>query len=86
MHSLGVYGMIIGCDIMKEIGLIIDFANEQISWKENDREMKSHNCTKNDSFNIKDPKGVDKLVGQLSGNNYKKIMEAKYEKADIKNK
>jgi hypothetical protein len=83
-HSLGVYDMIIGCDIMQEIGLIIDFANEQISWKENDREMKSHSCTKNDSFNIKDPKGQHKLVGQLAGNNYKNIMEAKYEKADIK--
>eukprot|EP00957_Ditylum_brightwellii_P098356 7494313-Ditylum_brightwellii.AAC.1 len=35
-----------GRDSNKEIGLIINFANEQISWKENDMKMKPQNCTK----------------------------------------
>ena len=56
---------------MKEICLIINFTNEQISWKENDMKMKSRDCTKNDLCSVKDLKGVDKVVGQLAGNDYK---------------
>eukprot|EP00957_Ditylum_brightwellii_P095039 7237695-Ditylum_brightwellii.AAC.1 len=37
----------------------------------------------NDSYLIDNPRGVDKLVGWMAGDNYKKILDAKYEKADI---
>eukprot|EP00957_Ditylum_brightwellii_P074217 5639275-Ditylum_brightwellii.AAC.1 len=36
------------------------------------------------SFYIKDPPGIDNMVGQISGDRYKTILEAKYEKADLK--
>ena len=35
------------------------------------------------SFHIEDPDGVDKMVGRLAGNTYKKILQAKYKKTDL---
>eukprot|EP00957_Ditylum_brightwellii_P001310 102868-Ditylum_brightwellii.AAC.1 len=37
-----------------------------------------------ESFHIEDPPGIDNMVGQVSGDRYKTILEAKYEKADSK--
>eukprot|EP00957_Ditylum_brightwellii_P021295 1606298-Ditylum_brightwellii.AAC.1 len=36
------------------------------------------------SFHIKDPPGIDNMVRQISGDRYKTILEAKYEKANLK--
>eukprot|EP00957_Ditylum_brightwellii_P130199 9932124-Ditylum_brightwellii.AAC.1 len=36
------------------------------------------------SFHIKDPEGVDHMVGRIAGDRYKTILEVKYEKADLK--
>ena len=46
--------------------------------------MKKQGCTKYDSFSLDDPKGVDELVGHLSGKKFKRILDAKYEKANNK--
>eukprot|EP00957_Ditylum_brightwellii_P052492 3980648-Ditylum_brightwellii.AAC.1 len=45
--------------------------------------MKPASVSVNNSYSISNPKGVDKLVSQMAGSNYKKILDAKYEKADI---
>eukprot|EP00957_Ditylum_brightwellii_P175787 13385637-Ditylum_brightwellii.AAC.1 len=37
-----------------------------------------------ESFHIKDPEGVDDMVGRIAGDRYKTILEAKYENADLK--
>ena len=75
--------MIIGRDVMKTLGLIIDFENELITWGKYHANMKPSSVSVNDSYSIDDPRGVDELVGRMAGDNYKKILDAKYEKADI---
>eukprot|EP00957_Ditylum_brightwellii_P046921 3561182-Ditylum_brightwellii.AAC.1 len=45
--------------------------------------MKPATVSVNDSYSIDDPWGVDKLVSQMARDNDEKILDAKYEKADI---
>eukprot|EP00957_Ditylum_brightwellii_P075864 5765760-Ditylum_brightwellii.AAC.1 len=37
-----------------------------------------------ESFHVEDLKGVDDMVGQIAGDKYKTILEAKYEKANLR--
>eukprot|EP00957_Ditylum_brightwellii_P044310 3362140-Ditylum_brightwellii.AAC.1 len=46
--------------------------------------MKTASVRPIESFHIKDPEGVDDMVGSIAGVRYKTILEAKYEKADLK--
>ena len=45
--------------------------------------MKYPTATMIESLNIEDPIGVDDMVGRIAGDNYKKILQAKYSKADL---
>eukprot|EP00957_Ditylum_brightwellii_P062367 4732575-Ditylum_brightwellii.AAC.1 len=47
--------------------------------------MKPASVPVNNSYSIDDPRGVNKLVGWMAGDNYEKILDAKYEKANIEN-
>eukprot|EP00957_Ditylum_brightwellii_P058924 4468734-Ditylum_brightwellii.AAC.1 len=68
---------------MKPLGMIIDFEDESITWGKYHANMKPINISVNNSYSIDDPRGVNKLVGQMAGDNYKKILDTKYEKAGI---
>eukprot|EP00957_Ditylum_brightwellii_P175019 13325163-Ditylum_brightwellii.AAC.1 len=46
--------------------------------------MKTTPAQPAESFHIKDPPGIDNMIGRISGDRYKAILEAKYEKADLK--
>eukprot|EP00957_Ditylum_brightwellii_P161132 12268723-Ditylum_brightwellii.AAC.1 len=46
--------------------------------------MKTASAQPAESFHIKDPPGIDDMVRRISGDRYKTILEAKYEKADLK--
>eukprot|EP00957_Ditylum_brightwellii_P192814 14680936-Ditylum_brightwellii.AAC.1 len=46
--------------------------------------MKAVSAQPAESFHIKDLEGVDDMVGQISGDRYRTILEAKYEKANLK--
>eukprot|EP00957_Ditylum_brightwellii_P065012 4931387-Ditylum_brightwellii.AAC.1 len=46
--------------------------------------MKTTSVRPAKSFHIKDPKGINNMVGGIAGDRYKTILKAKYEKADIK--
>eukprot|EP00957_Ditylum_brightwellii_P084909 6456442-Ditylum_brightwellii.AAC.1 len=59
------------------MGLIIDFENKLRN------NMKPANVSVNNSYSIDNLRGVDKLVDQMAGDNYKKILDTKYEKVDI---
>eukprot|EP00957_Ditylum_brightwellii_P060604 4601451-Ditylum_brightwellii.AAC.1 len=65
------------------MGLIIDFENKLITWGKCQANMKPATFSVNNSYSIDNPRGVDKLVGWMAGDSYKKILDAKYEKADI---
>eukprot|EP00957_Ditylum_brightwellii_P031690 2403464-Ditylum_brightwellii.AAC.1 len=45
--------------------------------------MKPATISVNNFYLIDNPRGVNKLVGWMAGDNYKKILDAKYEKAGI---
>eukprot|EP00957_Ditylum_brightwellii_P057171 4331637-Ditylum_brightwellii.AAC.1 len=45
--------------------------------------MKSASAQAADSFHIKDPKGINDMVGRIAGDKYKTILKAKYEKTNL---
>eukprot|EP00957_Ditylum_brightwellii_P141162 10754449-Ditylum_brightwellii.AAC.1 len=53
-------------------------------WDDASISMKTTPTQAADSFHIKDPKGINDMVGQIAGNMYKTILKAKYEKTDLK--
>ena len=61
--TLGRYDMIIGRDVMKTLGLIIDFENKLITWGKYHANMKPTSGSGNNSYSIDNQIGVDKLVG-----------------------
>ena len=72
--------MIIGRDLLKSLGLIIDFSSKTVEWNDVSIPMKDSASAPVESFHIEYPNGVDKMVGRLSGDTYKKILQAKYKK------
>eukprot|EP00957_Ditylum_brightwellii_P151054 11502586-Ditylum_brightwellii.AAC.1 len=64
--------MVIGRDVMKTLGMIIDFKNELITCGKYHANMKPATASVSDSYSIDNPRGVDELVGQMAGDNYKK--------------
>eukprot|EP00957_Ditylum_brightwellii_P100016 7621918-Ditylum_brightwellii.AAC.1 len=46
--------------------------------------MKTTSAQPAKSFHIKDLLGIDDMVGRISGDRYKTILEDKYVKADLK--
>jgi hypothetical protein len=82
-NSLGVYDMILGRDLLKDLGLIIDYSTKSIIWNDAIIPMKGSTATVTESFHIQDPAGIDEMVGRLAGDKYKTILDAKYKKANL---
>eukprot|EP00957_Ditylum_brightwellii_P047208 3585197-Ditylum_brightwellii.AAC.1 len=57
---------------------------ETIMWDDASIPMKAMSAQAAESFHIKDPKGIDNMVGLIAGDKYKTILKTKYEKADLK--
>eukprot|EP00957_Ditylum_brightwellii_P173904 13239317-Ditylum_brightwellii.AAC.1 len=57
---------------------------ETITWDDASIPMKAMSAQAADLFHIKDPKGINYMVGQIAGDKYKTILKAKYEKANLK--
>eukprot|EP00957_Ditylum_brightwellii_P031758 2408316-Ditylum_brightwellii.AAC.1 len=55
-----------------------------IIWDDASIPMKTMSVQLAESFHIKDPEGVDNMVGQITGDRYKTIHKAKYEKANLR--
>eukprot|EP00957_Ditylum_brightwellii_P168118 12798528-Ditylum_brightwellii.AAC.1 len=81
--TLGRYEMIICRDLLKTLGLVIDFKNKVITWGKYHTNMKPASISVNDSYLIDNPRGVNKFVGQMARDSYKKFLDAKYERAGI---
>ena len=69
--------------MIKELGAIIDYNDETITWCDITILMEESNATPTESFHIEDPKGVNEMVSRLSGDDYKTIINAKYQKANL---
>eukprot|EP00957_Ditylum_brightwellii_P116672 8899746-Ditylum_brightwellii.AAC.1 len=65
------------------MGLLIDFKSKLITWGKYHTDMKPTGVSVNDSYSIDNPRDVNKLIDQMDKDHYKKILDAKYEKADI---
>eukprot|EP00957_Ditylum_brightwellii_P177395 13512053-Ditylum_brightwellii.AAC.1 len=76
--------MILGRDVLKSLGIILNHATELITWDDTSIPMKATSAQAAGSFHTKDQKGINNMVGQIAGDKYKTILEAKYEKADLK--
>eukprot|EP00957_Ditylum_brightwellii_P190983 14541768-Ditylum_brightwellii.AAC.1 len=76
--------MILGQDLLKSLRIILDHATETITWNDASTPMKTTPVQPAKSFHIKDLPGIDDMVGQISGDRCRTILEAKYEKANLK--
>eukprot|EP00957_Ditylum_brightwellii_P016050 1209364-Ditylum_brightwellii.AAC.1 len=65
--TLGVYDMIIGGDLLKSLGIVLDHTTETITWNDASIPMKTTSACPTESFHIKDPPGINDMVGQISG-------------------
>jgi hypothetical protein len=81
--TLGAYDAILGRDLLTKLGIIINFKEQIVSWDEPYVKMRAANCNINEHYNLQDPQDIDAMVGRLAGDKYKKILNAKYEKADL---
>ena len=81
--SLGIHDIIMGRDLLNKLDLVLDFSTATVAWEEASIPMKETTATAIESLHIDDPTGVDDMVGRIAGDEYKKIKEAKYKKADL---
>eukprot|EP00957_Ditylum_brightwellii_P176638 13453580-Ditylum_brightwellii.AAC.1 len=59
--------MILGQDILKSLGIILDHAIEAITWDDASIPMNTTPAQPAKSFHIEYPKGIDDMVGQIAG-------------------
>ena len=73
------YDIIIGRNVLRELGIILDFANNKTIWKETEIPMKPLDCRKKiEHFSIR-----DSVRMQNESKCLKKILDAKYSKANL---
>ena len=73
------YNVIFGQDLLRELERDLDFQNNFVGWKEIKIHMKSMNCKMRSNFTIQEIKNM-----KSAANRIKKILDAKYEKANEK--
>ncbi len=71
------YNMIIGCYLLKELGILLDFGTEMMIWQDILVPMKNPHVTMEESFHIRDA-SVAADCDQVCN-----IMDAKYTPADL---
>ena len=74
--DLGNYDMIIGRDILTELGMELNFQNHTCKWDEASVPMRPHDATAADSYHVKEED--DEALARIQ-----RILDAKYEAADI---
>jgi RNase H-like domain found in reverse transcriptase/Reverse transcriptase (RNA-dependent DNA polymerase)/Integrase zinc binding domain len=76
--DLGLYDMIVGRDLLRELGIKIDFSTNTVEWDEAIIPMKPENATIEKAFYVQDSTAVDEATERIKG-----ILDAKYEAADL---
>ena len=72
------YDMIIGVDLMTELGIILDFKNCEMHWSHRTVSMKSRDATRQTSYQVNDSEPVPDATERM-----KRILDAKYETANL---
>jgi hypothetical protein len=71
------YDMIIGRDILEDLGVVIDFNQKVSIWGHRECPFKSTDATAETSYFVEEPEAVQHATDRI-----KKILDANYEKAD----
>ena len=72
------YDLILGREVISELGLTLNFSRKTIIWEHVEISMKPIDCTANEHFQIKDSKSVHDASKRI-----KKILDAKYTKVNL---
>ena len=72
------YDIILGRDILRELGLKFDFSTNKIIWDHIEIDMKPVDCNKKEHLSIQDSQLVSSETKRI-----KKILDAKYKKANL---
>ena len=78
-QNLGAYDMIVGRDILTDLGFKFDFTTSSVEWDGVSIPMKDSDQVEEENFHIPDPTALDDSAERL-----KKILDAKYEPADLR--
>ena len=73
------YDLIFGRNLLRELGIILNFNKNTVECNNIDIPMKPRNCTSETHFAIQESENVQNATARI-----KKILDAKYEKADLK--
>ena len=73
------YNVTFGRDLPRELGINLNFKNNFWGWKETNIPMKSINCKMRTNFVIEESKNIKSATNRI-----KKILNAKYKKANFK--
>lgn len=76
-ENLG-YDVIIGQDLMQELGIMINFTRDIYIWDRAELPMKSRDMTSEEAFHINKPNSVASDIDHIQ-----KILDAKYEPANL---
>ena len=76
MHN---YDIIFGRDLLRELNIVLNFSNNTVVCNDYNMDMKPKDCTAETNFSIQESESVKNATSRL-----KKILDAKYEKADLK--
>ena len=72
------YKIILGQDVLNELGIVLDFKRRVILWNESEAQMKPLESTSKTHFSISDSTRVSSETERI-----KRILDAKYEKANL---
>ena len=73
------YGLILGRNIVDELGIVYNFEKKTVPWQEVSISLKPPDCTAKKLFVIKESRPV-----KLSTKRIKQILNAEYKKIDLK--
>ena len=73
------YDLIIGRDILQKLGMNLDFEDKVVRWNGNSASMKLPDCANDFNYNIR-----ESFALQAEDARVQRILDASYEKADIK--
>ena len=76
--DLGAYDMIIGRDILTDLGIDIKFSTREIEWDGNSIPLRDNDLSVKEAYYVNDSDIVEDAATRLKG-----ILDAKYEPADI---
>lgn len=74
----GIYDAVIGRDLLRELGITLNFKDNTVTWDDSTIHMRSQSSTAANAYFIRDSKELEDSTTRV-----RRILDAKYEKADL---